>query len=500
MACTTILVGKDASYDGSTLMARNEDSGGATFDPKKFIVVKPEDQPRKYKSVLTKFTMDLPEEPMRYTAMPNAIPAEGIWGEAGFNTDNVAMTETETITSNPRVLGADPLVEDGIGEEDMLTIVLPYIHSAREGVERLGSLIEKYGTCEMNGIGFQDINEIWWFESIGGHHWIAKRVPDDSYVVAPNQMGIDRFDLIDAFSDQCENMCSSDLIEFIRDNHLDCGFHEEALEDMRELDARAAFGSKSDSDHCYNTPRAWFMGRYLNPGLCKWDGPDAYLTPESDNIPWSFVPEKKITIEDVKYVLSSHYQGTDYDPYSNHAAHRGIYRAIGINRNNHLVITQIRPYVPEEIACVEWIAEGSNAFNTVMPFYGNVTDTPLYLSNTTEYVDTANFYWANRLIAGLADPHYGECIQHIERYELKTTSRGHAMIGEFDKAYIEAAQRPAASRTKAQKAMMKDPAAYLTECNEKIAGELQEATDDLLSKVLYTSSLHMKNAFARADN
>ena len=26
MACTTILVGKDASYDGSTIIARNEDS------------------------------------------------------------------------------------------------------------------------------------------------------------------------------------------------------------------------------------------------------------------------------------------------------------------------------------------------------------------------------------------------------------------------------------------------------------------------------------------
>ena len=83
---------------------------------------------------------------MRYTAMPNADPHEGIWGEAGVNEMNVAMSETETITSNPRVLGADPLVKNGIGEEDMLTIVLPYIRSAREGVLRLGMLLEKYGT------------------------------------------------------------------------------------------------------------------------------------------------------------------------------------------------------------------------------------------------------------------------------------------------------------------------------------------------------------------
>ena len=40
MACTTILVGKDASYDGSTIIARNEDSANGEFCPKRFIVVK----------------------------------------------------------------------------------------------------------------------------------------------------------------------------------------------------------------------------------------------------------------------------------------------------------------------------------------------------------------------------------------------------------------------------------------------------------------------------
>ena len=31
MACTTILVGKNASYDGSTMIARNDDSGSGHF-------------------------------------------------------------------------------------------------------------------------------------------------------------------------------------------------------------------------------------------------------------------------------------------------------------------------------------------------------------------------------------------------------------------------------------------------------------------------------------
>jgi len=45
MPCTTILVGKNASYDGSTMMARTEDSPSGEFTPKRFTVVRPEDQP-----------------------------------------------------------------------------------------------------------------------------------------------------------------------------------------------------------------------------------------------------------------------------------------------------------------------------------------------------------------------------------------------------------------------------------------------------------------------
>ena len=153
--CTTILVGKNATIDGSTIVSRNEDSSFGAC-PKKFIVVEPKNQPRTYQAKLSKVKITLPpkREALRYTCTPDAIGDKGIWGESGINSENVAMSATETITSNPRILGVDPLVEDGIGEEDMLTLVLPYVHSAKEGVLRLGSILEEYGTYEMNGIAF----------------------------------------------------------------------------------------------------------------------------------------------------------------------------------------------------------------------------------------------------------------------------------------------------------------------------------------------------------
>ena len=481
MACTTILVGKNASYDGSTMIARNDDSGSGHFMPKKFVVVHPEDHPAVYHSVISHVEIPLPGNPLRMTAMPNAIEGKGIWAAAGVNAANVGMTATETITSNPRVLGADPLVPGGIGEEDLVMLVLPYIHSAREGVQRLGQLLETYGTYEMNGIAFQDVDEIWWLETIGGHHWMARRVPDDVYVVMPNQLGIDAFDLEDAFGEQKEFLCSADLRQFLAENHLD-------LSTDGVLNPRDAFGSHDDADHVYNTPRAWYMLRTLNPNTFVWDGPDADYTPRSDDLPWCMNPEKKLTPEDVKYVLSSHYQGTPYDPYASYGdkSQRGMYRSIGINRNDFMALIQMRPDVPAEQSAIEWVAYASNAFNTMVPFYANVENTPAYLSCTTGEVSTDSFYWVSRMIAAMTDASYARSLIHAERYELAVLSASRALVKEYD---AKLSAEPDAARR----------AALREEANEAIAKMLKAKASDTLDKVLFELSSGMKNAFARSD-
>ena len=493
MACTTILVGKKASYDGSTMIARNDDSGSGSFTPKKFVVIHPSEQPTYYKSEISHVEIELPDHPMRYTAMPNAVKGEGIWAASGVNAARVGMTATETITSNPRVLGADPLVmyqpaEDGkeevaggIGEEDIVYIVLPYIHSAREGVQRLGSLLEQYGTYEMNGIAFQDKDEIWWLETIGGHHWIARRVPDDVYVVMPNQLGLDRFDLEDALGEQKEYMCSADMREFIQQYHLD-------LSTDGKLNPRDAFGSHDDADHVYNTPRAWYMERCLNPHTRKLDGAAADYTPYSDDLPWCMVPERKVTVEDVKYVLSSHYQGTPYDPYGAYGdkSEKGAFRSIGINRNDFLSVIQMRPDQPADSGILEWVAFASNAFNTLVPFYAEVTTTPDYLSNTTAEVSTDNFYWASRMIAAMADASYKKSIFHIERYQEHVMAKGHALIHQYD-------ERLAKEQDETKRMQLRE------EANERVAKMLKKETAATLNQVLYELSNLMKNSYSRSD-
>ena len=487
MSCTTVLVGKAASNDGSTMIARTDDGH---FDVKKTVVVRPKDQPRKYKSKLSHIEITLPDDPMRYTACPSVDKKNGIWAATGINEANVAMTATETITSNARVMAADPLVEfkpakgrnekevpGGIGEEDIVVLVLPYIRSAREGVVRLASLLEEYGTYETNGIAFSDEDEIWWMETIGGHHWIASRVPDDRVVIHPNQFGTDTFDLDDALGEQKTHMCSADLREFIRDNHLD-------LNQGGVFNPRNIFGSRRDGDHIYNTPRAWYMGRYLAPYSHSWEGENAEFGPESDNIPWSLVPDRKVSVEALQYILAAHFQGTLYDPYGwSNSTMKGRYRPIGINRTGVTSICQIRSGVPEAIKGIEWICYGSTTFSCWVPLYVNVDSIPNYLSKVTLDVSTENLYWADRLIGAMADKNYGDCMQAIESYQVMTNIRSRKILIEYDRLMTESGDFSLSA-----------------EANKKICEAAKEETDRTLSKVLAVSSEHMKNGFKLSDN
>ena len=503
MSCTTLLVGKNASYSGATIIARNDDSGSGRYDPKRLIVVRPQDQPRHYKAVISHLQIELPDNPCRYTIAPNVLNNRGVLAEAGVNEHNVAMSATETIAVNERVLAADPLVEyraaqgeqgqpdyqpeqvGGIGEEDIITLVLPYVTTAREAVVRFGKLMEEYGTYEANGVIMSDPDEIWYVETIGGHHWIARRVPDNSYATIPNQLGLDYFDVNDAFGEQHEYMCSADLREFMTEHHLDMTMPASAAE-WHGFNPRHAFGTATHKDHIYNTPRAWYMQRTLNPSQ-DWDSPAAHYTPTSDDIPWCRVPERKVSIEDVDFIMSSHFEGTPYDPYgtlgTSESRHR--YRPIGINRTGHMVAIELRNDVPAVNAAVMWVSFGSGPFNAVSPLYANVTDTPAYLRDTAAEVSTDSYYWTMRMIAAMADPHYMECSNAVEHYMEDIHAAGHRFVYETDASVRELNEKSVIDT--------------LTQANNRMGEQLHKRTQELLAEVLYISSNNMRNSFAMSD-
>ena len=460
-SCTTVLVGKKASIDGSTIIARNED-GAAPLNPEKFVFIKAADQPRHYQAVLSKFNLDLPNDPLAYTSTPDAVSGHGTWAAAGINSANVAMTATETITSNSRILGVDPLVDQGLGEEDITTITLPYIHSAREGVLRLGSLLEKYGTYEMNAIAFSDKDEVWYFETIGGHHWAAIRIPDDAYVIAPNRLNIDQFDFA-----ADNTLFAHDLPDLIATYHLN--------PDPDQVNLRHIFGSSTIKDTRYNNARAWYGQKYFNP--------ERVQDPIDQDLPFICRTNHKITIEDLKFVLSSHYQNTPYDAYGTGTdAQRKQFRPIGINRNQELHILQIRNDVPASIAGIHWLAFGPNTFNAVVPFYANVTDTPASYRGTGE-CDPTKAYWLSNVLALIGDSNFGLYEDQENLFEENTV----------------AACRHLQHETDAQATAQSDLPAYLTAVNEKMAAIAMANSNKLLGQMLALGEPQMKLQFTLHD-
>lgn len=448
--CTTFLAGKAATLDGSTLICRQEDYGNA-FDPQRFVVVDPKDQSLHYASKTTKFTLELPDNPLKYTSVPDADDSAGVFAAGGINAANVAMTATETATTNARVLGADPYnTESGIGEEDFVVLVLPYIKSAREGVKRLGHLLEQYGTYESNGIAFSDHDEVWYFETIGGHHWAAQKIPDDAYVIAPNQFNIADYDF-----ESDSSMYSADLPTFIKQHHLN---------PEHGLNLREIFGSRTASDARYNYPRAWYVQRLLSD--------EAEQQPTDQDLPFICHPKHKLAIEDVKQAMSSHFQQTDYDPYGHGPVNeRQKYRPIALNRNLEIHMLQIRNHVPDSIAGVHWLAFGPNTFNAVVPFYANIDDTPAPYKNTTGDFDLQNMYWLTHTIAALGDQNY-------QRYE---------MMEEAFEQTVVAACRQLQEQMDAKAADIEDQSllsAELTKTNEKMAQISLNESTKLLGKMV----------------
>lgn len=398
--CTAILVGKGATMDGSTIVARNED-GYAPINPLKFVAHERKQQSNEvYTSITTGVHIPLPDLAYQYTATPQADTSDGIYEEAGINEYNVGMSATETEANNPRVLGYDPLVHDGLDEEAMVTVVLPYVKTAREGVQRLGDLIEKYGTGESNGIAFNDHDEVWYLETIGGHHWVAERIPDDCYAVAPNLMVIQNVD----FDDHSNFMFSKDLHEFVDQHHLN--------PNPDEFNSRNIFGNNDEADAYYNTPRSWYGQKLFSP--------DVVQDPTSMDIPFLQHADRKLAVEDIEFFLSSHYNGTEYDPFGTYASGTEMqqkqFRSIAMDRNQVSAILQIRNDVDEKYAAVQWISFGFFAFSPYVPFYTNINDTPVNYKNTTTDVDMNNIYWLEKTLAVIIEPHYHEYIDDINAY------------------------------------------------------------------------------------
>lgn len=470
-SCTTLIVGKKASIDGTLMIARNEDHHD-TIDPKIFTVQAESLQKnRTYHSVHTNVTVNLPEKALRVTYVPQADPSvEGEYGQASINSVHVAMSATESVYGNPRVLAYDPLVKSGIAEDAINHVVAPFIHSAREGVEFLGKLIKEYGSAEGNGILFADKDEAWYMEIPCGHHYVAVRIPDDCYAVAPNQVSIEEID----FTDKDNYIWSDGIQEFVQEHKLN--------PDKDSFIFRHIFGTSNVKDRVYNTPRAWFIHSYLDN--------EFFDEPTSSYLPFINKADRLLSVEDVAYCLSSHYNETEFDPIGHLGTEqtRKRFRAVSLSRTQESHILQIDPRVKDGTQSIQWLSFATNAFTPYVPFFANVNDTPESYKYSPKKLDTKSAYWLFKLLSYVVESHYDAFADkdNAYLYEMQSYSR---------RRILEVRQN-----VEKQKLQGEALTAYLTEANKATADYVLQKTNDLLTELLQQSLGYSKMSFTMDKN
>ena len=451
-ACTTILVGKKATIDGSTMIARNDDTF-LPITPQRFLMY-PAVAGRHETLTSNKngFTAPLPEKGYRWTATPNVeVASKGVFDESSINEKNVAMSATESVYANERVLAYDPLIKNGLAEDSLQTMVAPYIESAKHGVQYLGNLITKYGSPEGNGVLFSDKNDVWYMEIVTGHHWIAQRIPDDAYAVAANQVAIQEID----FNDADNFMWSDGIREYVEEHHLN--------PDKTGWNFRHIFGTDTEKDRHYNTPRVWYGQRCLTPEIAQ--------EPTSSELPFICYASKKISVEDVTAVLGSHYNETQYDPFGHGADEDRLrFRPISMNRTQNAHVLQLRNDVDDAHSALMWICLGVPAFAPFVPFYTNATDTDPSYSDTPLTLDMKSAYWMYRTVSMLTESHYAQFVQEDVDYLKACRQQLKTMVADIDAA--------------SEKMSGDDLTTYLTKQNYAIVAEMRERTMSMIGQFI----------------
>ena len=456
LACTTVVVGEEATADGSFLVARAADSNALKAQ---HFVIHPAKKNQKgmYRTKdhdgATAFEYPLPKNAMRYTSVPNWKTQ--LHGAVGFNEAGVGISGTESIFARDDLLAIDPYNEaTGFTEDDLLDVILPRAKTAREGVAILGNIVETIGAGEGFGVVFVDEKEIWYFETATGHHWMAHRTPKDSYFASGNQGRLQTYVPGDA-----NYMGSKGLIEFA----VKHGRYDAATDG--DFNFSKAFCRDDDRDRDYNDPRVWQIQKLLNPSLEQ-------NVADGRKFPVYLKPEKKLTVEDMKTVLRNHYDGTAHDPYSPKLNGQEPWRPISVFRTYESHVMHVRPWMPKAVGEVTYVGFGMADLSCYVPFYQGLKAVPKNYGMGTDKADSQSAYWKYRKLQTLVMTDYQKLAPVV-----KTAYR------DFEAKTAEAQKTMEAKYLKTVKTNPKAADKLLNDFNIKVLKDAEALTENLTNEL-----------------
>lgn len=427
--CTSIMVGREATTDGSVITAHSCDGNYRTW----LNIVPHKKHPKGATNKIysgkmhTETSWDLrgillrgeiPEVEETYAFMNVAYPC--------MNEKQLAIGET-TIGGRKELYNSEGMFMI----EEIERLMLERCTTAREAIKLAGELVKKYGYGDRGEcITIADPKEVWHFEIFGagplemGAVWAAVRIPDDHVGVSANIPRIAELNL-----DNPDYYMASDNVFSVAE---EMGWWDpnsgEPFKFWKAYGGRRAFST-----------REYFVLSTLAPSL--------NLDMKAIELPFSVKPEKKVSIRDVLAFYRQTYAGTDLDSTKNlivkdrrskemvkspvanpwmsydllnllNTLKPGVVqrqRTIAISGCSYSEVLQCRDWLPDPVGGIAWFAFDNPGQSPRIPIFAGVTELPSSFEICDQHrFRTDSAAWAFRRANRLATVGWGRAKEHIE--------------------------------------------------------------------------------------
>ena len=308
--------------------------------------------------------------------------------------------------------------------QELSKIALERCKKAREAIELMGKLIDEYGLYSTGEtLLVADENEAWVFEMcalpLEVYHsaWVARRVPDGYVFVAANQFRIREID-------------TDNKNDFIFSKLLKPGLKELKWwnEEQGQIDWLKAVSMGEYNHPYYSLRRVWRVFDRVNPDLCLSPWVEDGFTKD---YPFAIQGNRKLNIHDIFSLYRDHYEGTQFDltqgiaagPYGDPSRFLGAYdnsgdvankaisgaweRPISVFYQGYTQVTQIRPQAPNVTKGLVWMGMDIAYTTCFVPFSTQVTNMPkAYQTGSGQKYDRYTAWWPFDFVANWARLNY----------------------------------------------------------------------------------------------
>lgn len=439
-ACTSYLVTRGASADGSTMITYAADAHtlygelyyrpAGTYREGDMVDVREWDT--------GKILGRIPQVPHTYSVVGN------------MNEHQLAISET-TFGGREELVNEKGAIDYG----SLIYFSLQRAKTAREAIAVMADLVEKYGyASEGETFSLADRNECWMMEMVGtgeggkGGVWVALRIPDGFISGHANQSRIRTFPLDDPES--C--LYSKNVISFAREK----GFFKGKDEEFSFVDAYAPLNHEG-LRLC--EARVWQMFRRAAPSLKL--SADLVRGEEGKRpapLPLWIKPDKKLTVRDVMELMRDHFEGSDFDlskgvgagPYGLPYRWRPLTwkidgkeylneRSASTQQTAFSFVSQSREWLPDPIGGVLWFGVDDTYSTVYVPMYVGITKIPRSFAvgtGTFTDFDWDSAFWVFNFVSNYTYSRYRDMIQDVRTVQGQLESGFFARQGEVEEAAL----------------------------------------------------------------